>query len=280
MTGTGNAIGTFQYMAPERLGGSADDARADIYALACVLYECLTGDPPFPGSNMASLVAAHLNAPPPKPSTARSDVPEQLDQVIATGMAKDPDERYATTVELSTAAHDAITAPIQQTIKPATIESTPLTPAPIADADTISPSLPGPTAPQGHPPTPSGVPHAAAVAPPSHPASSTAPTQLGEAASPTQETPPQPPTRTPRAPRAWWKRPVVLLSAVLAIVLAATVTVYVQQHAATVYVADQGKSRVVKVAAGSTTLGGAALFHRPQISVGCGGRPLGERLRR
>jgi serine/threonine-protein kinase len=101
MTGTGNAIGTFQYMAPERLGDSPDDARADIYALACVLYECLTGQPPFPGSNMASLVAAHLNTPPPQPSTARTDLPAQLDDVVARGMAKNPDHRYGTTVELA-----------------------------------------------------------------------------------------------------------------------------------------------------------------------------------
>jgi serine/threonine-protein kinase len=55
---------------------------------------------------------AHVNTPPPQPSTARPDVPVQFDEVIATGMAKDPDQRYATTVELASAAHDAITTPI------------------------------------------------------------------------------------------------------------------------------------------------------------------------
>ena len=113
LTGTGNAIGTFQYMAPERLSDKADDdARADIYALACVLYECLTGEPPFAGNGMAGLVAAHLNAPPPQPSATHPRVPARFDAVIATGMAKDPNQRYATTVELATAAHDAVTAPI------------------------------------------------------------------------------------------------------------------------------------------------------------------------
>jgi serine/threonine-protein kinase len=114
LTGTGNAIGTFQYMAPERMGGHPDDARADIYALACVLYECLTGQPPFPGTNMGSLVAAHLHTPPPQPSMAKADVPQQLDEVIATGMAKEPDQRYATTVELAVAAHDAVTTSIER----------------------------------------------------------------------------------------------------------------------------------------------------------------------
>ncbi|OOK76152.1 tyrosine kinase family protein [Mycobacterium kansasii] len=112
MTKSGNMIGTFAYIAPERLGAGAEDARADIYSLACVLYECLTGRPPFDEATMAGLVAAHLNTPPPRPSTTQPNVPAQFDRVIATGMAKDPDNRYATTVELADAAHDAITEPI------------------------------------------------------------------------------------------------------------------------------------------------------------------------
>jgi serine/threonine protein kinase len=129
MTGTGNAIGTFHYMAPERMGGHPDDARADIYALACVLYECLTGQPPFAGTDMASLIAAHISTPPPQPSDTQPEVPKQLDAVIATGMAKDPDNRYATTVELANAAHDAVTAPIARpmprTTRPPATEPTP-----------------------------------------------------------------------------------------------------------------------------------------------------------
>ncbi len=119
LTSTGNAIGTFHYMAPERLGDHpSDDARADIYALACVLYECLTGQPPFAGASMGSLVAAHLHTPPPQPSTTQPNIPKQVDQVIATGMAKDPDQRYATTVELADAAHDAITTPLAPPSEP------------------------------------------------------------------------------------------------------------------------------------------------------------------
>ena len=67
MTKSGNTIGTFAYIAPERLGTGTEDARADIYSLACVLYECLSGRPPFAGETMAGLVAAHLNTPPPHP---------------------------------------------------------------------------------------------------------------------------------------------------------------------------------------------------------------------
>ncbi len=112
LTETGNMIGSFHYMAPERLGSGEVDARADIYALACVLYECLTGSPPFPADSTARLIAAHRGAPPPHPSAERPDVPAQFDKVIATGMAKDPDQRYATTVELAGAALDAVPTPI------------------------------------------------------------------------------------------------------------------------------------------------------------------------
>jgi serine/threonine protein kinase len=113
LTKSGNMIGTFQYIAPERLGTRAqEDARADIYSLACVLYECLTGSPPFGEDTMARLIAAHLSTPPPRPSRTQRNVPPQVDDVIARGMAKDPDQRYATTVELADAARDAITVPI------------------------------------------------------------------------------------------------------------------------------------------------------------------------
>ena len=119
LTKSDNTIGTFQYIAPERLGTRRqEDARADTYSLACVLYECLTGRPPFDEDTMAQLVVAHLNTPPPKPSTARSDVPTQIDQVIATGMAKDPDQRYATTVGFADAAREAITVPLHPSSRP------------------------------------------------------------------------------------------------------------------------------------------------------------------
>jgi serine/threonine protein kinase len=113
MTKSGNTIGTFQYIAPERLDDRAEeDGRADIYSLACVLYESLTGHPPFPGHTMAQLVNAHLYISPPRPSTSHPNIPAQIDEVIATGMAKDPQQRYATTIELANAARDAITEPI------------------------------------------------------------------------------------------------------------------------------------------------------------------------
>lgn len=111
LTGTGAAIGSWHYMAPERLAAREADARADIYALACVLYECLTGHRPFPGDSVESQVAAHLTTPPPRPSASRPDVPVAFDAVIARGMAKRPEERYQTVTELSAAAQEAPTVP-------------------------------------------------------------------------------------------------------------------------------------------------------------------------
>jgi serine/threonine protein kinase len=134
ITKTGNAVGTFAYIAPERLDRHGkEDARVDIYSLACVLYECLTGEPPFTDDTIPRLMMAHLHFPPPRPSSARSDLPPQVDEVIATGMAKEPDRRYATTVELADAARNAITEPIGQPAPPPTAITEPIaqsTPAP------------------------------------------------------------------------------------------------------------------------------------------------------
>ena len=112
LTGTGATIGSWHYMAPERFSARDADARADIYALACVLYECLTGSRPFPGDGLEQQYGGHVATPPPRPSTTAPTVPAAFDEVIATGMAKDPDDRYAATVALARAAQDAITTPI------------------------------------------------------------------------------------------------------------------------------------------------------------------------
>jgi protein kinase-like protein len=112
LTGTGAAIGTWHYMSPERLQAGQVDARSDIYALACVLYECLTGSPPYPGDNLEQQITAHLTSPPPRPSMLQPGVPQSLDAVIAKGMAKQPHQRYASTVELARAARAATTVPL------------------------------------------------------------------------------------------------------------------------------------------------------------------------
>ena len=90
LTSTGNTVGTWAYMAPERFTADDIDARADVYSLACVLYECITGGRPFSGDSLERQVAGHLMTPPPKPSANRTGVPEEFDSIIAQGMAKTP----------------------------------------------------------------------------------------------------------------------------------------------------------------------------------------------
>ena len=115
LTQTGTAMGTYKYMAPERFTGDEVTYRSDIYALACVLNECLTGSPPYPADSIERMVAAHLMEPPPRPSELRPGaVPAALDEVIAKGMAKRPEERYRSAGELGNAALDALTATEQR----------------------------------------------------------------------------------------------------------------------------------------------------------------------
>ena len=118
LTQTGTAMGTYKYMAPERFSDDEVTYRSDIYSLACVLGECLTGTPPFRADSIERLVAAHLMEPAPRPSQLRPGrVPAALDQVIAKGMAKNPEERYHSAGELANAALHALTVPDQHQAK-------------------------------------------------------------------------------------------------------------------------------------------------------------------
>ena len=108
LTKTGHLMGTIDYVAPEQISGKGVDARTDQYALACVLFECLTGHPPYPKDDDAAVLFSHISEPPPKVTTERPLLPQELDDVVATGMAKDKDERFPTCLELANAARSAL----------------------------------------------------------------------------------------------------------------------------------------------------------------------------
>ncbi|MFX0578687.1 serine/threonine-protein kinase [Nocardia nepalensis] len=108
LTSASATIGSFHYIAPERFGAAPVSASVDVYSLACVLYECLTGVRPFTADTDAALIHSHLYEPPPKPSMMRSDIPPGFDAVIARGLAKSPEDRYASAGELARAASEQV----------------------------------------------------------------------------------------------------------------------------------------------------------------------------
>jgi serine/threonine protein kinase len=94
-TETGQFVGTLNYMAPEQIEGRKVDARADQYALACVLFECLAGVPPFRRDSDVAMMFAHLHEPPPSICAMRHGLPSGVDAVLARALAKAPADRYA-----------------------------------------------------------------------------------------------------------------------------------------------------------------------------------------
>jgi serine/threonine-protein kinase len=100
LTAQGQFVGTSNYTAPEQILGKESDHRVDIYSLGCLLYECLTGEPPFGGPREEDVLHAHVDEPPPKPSERQPGVPQGLDEVVARAMAKDPEERYPNCAEM------------------------------------------------------------------------------------------------------------------------------------------------------------------------------------
>jgi serine/threonine protein kinase len=107
ITKSGLFIGTLDYAAPEQIQGWPVDARADVYALGCVLFEMLTGAPPFRRGNDYGTLYAHMTEQPPRASEAMPGVPVAFDDVIARALAKDPDDRYPSAGDLARAAQAA-----------------------------------------------------------------------------------------------------------------------------------------------------------------------------
>ncbi|MFD9704476.1 protein kinase [Lentzea sp. NPDC059081] len=118
LTASGSVVGTLDYMAPERFESGPVDGRADVYALACVLFACVAGRRPFTAEGTAAQIWAHMREEPPKASPLNAAVPAALDAVIAKGMAKDPADRYATAGALAVAAAQALATPAQVRVMP------------------------------------------------------------------------------------------------------------------------------------------------------------------
>jgi hypothetical protein len=221
MTETGQFVGTIDYISPEQARGENATGRSDVYALTAVLCECLTGQVPFQRSTEERALLAHLTEPPPRLSQMRTDLPAAMDEVIARGMAKDPDDRPASAGELMLQARRALGAAPAESSAPASTDATRLRPAvgaPTRAPHTAAQSDPGatrlaataatapeaaPEAPGGERGAPAGA-HASAEAPP-------------VAAPPSAHAP----TGTSTVPRVAPNRrfvPVLIVAAVLALV--------------------------------------------------------------
>ena len=160
-TDTGQFVGTINYVAPEQVEGRPLDARTDIYALGCVLYESLTGQVPFPRDSDLAVMFAHVSEPPPKPSVMRPEMGAAMDAVIARALAKSQSDRHATCAELIAEARGALAG-----------EHPPVRPSAAAVIAAAAPVAP--TQPSAEPAGPVTEP-SPGMAPPSAPAHAAAP---------------------------------------------------------------------------------------------------------
>jgi len=187
-TRTGQLVGTFAYIAPEQVQGRKASARSDQYALAAVLFECLAGDVPHTHESDAALLYAKVHEEPPRLSQRIAGLPPGFDEILARGMARDPDERYPDATALMTAATEALENAEAPPAAPAAVAP----PAPVA---AVPPRAPAP------PPTPVPAPPPQPHTPP--PTSQDTVLVDGPAAA-TPATPavkPPKPPKTPKPPR-------------------------------------------------------------------------------
>jgi serine/threonine-protein kinase len=119
LTGSGTVVGSASYLSPEQVRGEAVDHRSDLYSLGCVLYQALTGRPPFAGASAVSVAHQHVAAA-PKPPSRLVQVPPALEAVVMRALIKDRDDRYRTAGEMraSLAAAVAEPQPVTEVTRP------------------------------------------------------------------------------------------------------------------------------------------------------------------
>ena len=108
VTTTGNLLGTAKYLAPEQVQGGTVDARADLYSAGIVLYEALTGRPPFQAESHLATATMRLTKDPRPPGTLRPGIPRSVEAVVLTALARDPEERFQSAVEMHEALDRAV----------------------------------------------------------------------------------------------------------------------------------------------------------------------------
>ena len=153
VTQTHAVVGTAQYLSPEQARGEVVDARCDLYSTGCLLYELLTGQPPFTGDSAVAIAYQHVREIPKPPSALAADVPESLDRVVLKALAKARDDRYQDAAHMRTellaaARGMAVSAPATETWQSTTAMPSATAPSPAPPAPPIStqPSAPEQTA--------------------------------------------------------------------------------------------------------------------------------------
>jgi protein kinase-like protein len=181
LTRTGHFVGTWDYIPPEQINGLRATSASDIYSLTAVLYECLTGQVPYPKPAEAAVLYAHVSDPPPRPTAQNPELPARLDEIVARGMAKEPAERHASAGELIEEVRGAF-AVAPPVVEPEPLDVTRARPVPPAPGELTAPA---PTArPVRTPPRPAPGPVIEPPARPAEPARRPPPTRRSPAALP------------------------------------------------------------------------------------------------